>query len=53
MLSPSGLERSGLVTGAVLNDKLYLVSYTGTRAHYFERYRAPVEQLFSTLQLVN
>lgn len=51
MLSSNGLELSGLVLGAVRKNRLYLISYTGTRAHYFPRYRQQVERLLASIAL--
>jgi hypothetical protein len=51
MLNADGLEMSGLATGAIRDGRLYLVLYTGARAHYFPRYRSQVERLLQTLQI--
>lgn len=50
-LSEEGLEYDGLVTGAVDDDKLYLVIYTGTRQHYFPKHEKHVERLMSSLRI--
>ena len=51
MLSGNGLELSGLILGAVLKGRLYLITYTGARAHYFPRYKELVERLLASIQL--
>jgi hypothetical protein len=47
--SKTGLEYQSLFVGAVKKDLLYLIAYTGTREHYFPKYKASAEQLFSTV----
>jgi hypothetical protein len=47
--SKTGLEYRSLFVGAVQNDLLYLIAYAGTREHYFTKYKASVEQLFSSV----
>jgi hypothetical protein len=50
-LQRTGLEAQGLVAGAVLKDKLYLILYTGARAHDFPRYRDHVERMIQSVTL--
>lgn len=44
-----GVRRKGLVAGAVVKDKLYLVNYIGTAAYHFDKHRDDVERLLATL----
>ena len=50
-LSKEGLEREGTALGAIYEGRLLLLVYTGTREHYFEKYRHEVEQVFSSVQI--
>ncbi len=51
-LSKSGLEMDGLVAAAVIEDKLYLILYTGARVHYSPKYRDHVEQLLVSIEMI-
>ena len=51
-LSKSGLEMDGLVAAAVIEDKLYLILYTGARIHYYPKYRDHVEQLLASIEMI-
>lgn len=51
-LSKSGLEMDGLVAGAAIEDKLYLILYTGARIHYYPKYRDHVEQLLGSIEMI-
>ena len=46
-----GLEMSGLVAGAADGGKLYLIMYTGTRAHYFPKYARQVERVLESIRV--
>lgn len=46
-----GLEWDGLVLGAVVKGKLHLILYTGTRAHYFPKYRTEVEWIIQSIKM--
>jgi hypothetical protein len=48
----SGLEWQGLAVATIRDKKLYLVLYRAPRIYYFERDRARVEQLISTIQFL-
>ena len=50
MLSANGLEMNGLVNGAMDDDKLYLIVYSGARAHYFEKHLEQVERIFDSIR---
>ncbi len=47
-----GLEMSGLAAGAVIEDKLHLILYTGARIHYFPKYREDVERLLGSIEMI-
>ena len=49
-LSDGGLELDGVAAGAIVDERLYLILYTGTRIHYFPKYRDAVERLFTSVQ---
>ena len=46
-----GLEMQALVAGAVVKGKLHLIIYSGTRAHYFPKYRDDVERVLDSIRL--
>jgi|GEM_PF-1146609 len=50
-LSKEGLEREGIALGAIHDGRLLLMVYTGTREYYFEKHRAEVEGVFSSVQI--
>jgi hypothetical protein len=43
---------SGLAAGAVIEDALYLILYTGARVYYFPKYRDDVERLLGSIQMI-
>ena len=47
-----GLEMSGLAAGAVIEDALHLILYTGARVHYFPKYRDDVERLLGSIEMI-
>ncbi len=49
-LSDDGLELEGLVAGATHKERLYLIVYSGTRAHYFGKHKDAVERMLSSIQ---
>ena len=49
-VNKEGLEWNGTVVGAVINGKLYLISYAGARAHYFTKYKPEVERIFQSIK---
>jgi hypothetical protein len=51
-LSKEGLERRGLAQGAIHDNKLLLMVYTGTKEYYFEKHRQDVEAILSSVELV-
>jgi hypothetical protein len=49
MATASGLEMRGLAAGAIVDDALSLVLYTGTRLHYFEARQNAVEGIIKSI----
>jgi hypothetical protein len=47
----TGLEKQAMVAGAVLKERLYLIFYTGTREHYYAKYKAHAERIIQSVQL--
>lgn len=50
-LSKAGLEREGMVVGAILNKQLYLIVYTGAREYYYPKYKEEVEYIVSSIKI--
>ncbi|MBI2080419.1 MAG: hypothetical protein HYT86_01640 [candidate division NC10 bacterium] len=50
-LTRQGLEGQGTVVGAVVNERLHLIIYSGARAHYYPKYRDHVERLIQSIRL--
>ncbi len=50
-VNKAGLEYEGLVIGSVIGGKLYLISYTGTRAVYFQKYKTEVERIIQSIKM--
>lgn len=50
-LSAAGLEYEGFVVGAVNNDRLYLICYSGTREYYYPKYKNAAEQITVSIQM--
>ena len=51
-LSRDGLEEEGLVAGTVIEQRLYLILYTGVRRHYFPKYLDHVEHIIDSIELI-
>jgi hypothetical protein len=49
--SKAGLEEEGLVVGALAKERLHLIIYTGTRAHYFPKHKDHVERMIESISL--
>lgn len=47
----NGLEAQGMVAGAVAKGKLHLIMYTGTRRHYFPKYRDDVDRMMDSIRI--
>ena len=52
-LSNNGLEMLGTVAGAVHGQKLLLITYTGTRVHYFPRWQEVVDRVLASIQITS
>jgi hypothetical protein len=50
-LDVDGLEYDGLAAGAVADEKLNLILYTGARAYYFPKYKSQVERLIASVRM--
>lgn len=50
-VNKEGLEYEGVVVGSVIGGKLYLISYIGTRAYYFAKYKAEVERIIQSIKM--
>jgi len=46
-----GLDGQGLAAGTVVDRRLYLIVYSGARAHYFPRYREAVERMIDSARI--
>ncbi len=45
-----GLENEGMVMGAVVKEQLHLIMYTGVRAHFYSKFREPVERVIESIR---
>ena len=45
-----GLEGQGTVVGAVLKEKLHLIIYSGTRAHYYPKHKEHLERIIQSIR---
>lgn len=50
-VTEDGLEKSGLVVGSVIKEKLYVIAYTGARAHYFAKHKDHAEKIIDSIQM--
>ena len=50
-LTEEGLEKAGLTVGSIVNEKLYLITYTGARTHYFPKYKDHIEKIIDSIQM--
>jgi hypothetical protein len=49
MKSSDGLDYEGMAYGAVDGGRLELITFIGTRLHYFRTYKAEVEKIFASV----
>jgi len=49
--SATGLHYEGTAIGAVVENRLHLIIYSGTELYYFPKYREDVERIFASIQL--
>ena len=50
-LPKEGLEMQGFIVGAVMEERLHLIMYTGTKAYYFPKYRDDVERIIRSIEM--
>ena len=48
----NGLEGDGIAGGAVIEERLYMIIYTGSRAHYFPKYKDDVDRLLQSVETI-
>ena len=48
---PDGVEARAIVAGAVVKSRLQLIVYSGTRLHYFDKYRPAIDRLFESVRV--
>ncbi len=46
----NGLEYDGFVVGTLIEEKLYLISYSGTRQYYYPKYKQAAENLIASIR---
>lgn len=51
MVEEDGLEYEGMVKGVVKDDELHLILYSGTKLHYFPKYKKTVEKIFASIRM--
>jgi hypothetical protein len=49
-MNDEGLEYRGLVTGAVVESRLYMILYQAPRQYYYERYAEQVEAMLRSIR---
>ncbi len=49
-LTEDGLAMNGIVAGAVIDGKLHMILYTGTKTHYFALYKRHVERMMASIR---
>lgn len=50
-VSSKSLEGQGAVVGAVVQERLYLIVYLGTRAYYYPKYKDHVERIVESIRM--
>lgn len=50
-LNPDGLEHSAFAVGAISDEQLYLILYSGTSRYYYPKYRGFAESIVASIQL--
>ena len=51
-LDGEGLETEGMASGAVIEDRLYMILYTGSRVHYFPKHKNQVDKLLDSVETI-
>lgn len=49
-VSAGGIEYEGFIVGAVINEKLHLIMYTGTKAHFYFKHKDHVERIIGSIR---
>ena len=47
-----GLEKQGFALGAVIDEKLHMIIYSGTRLHYYPKRKDDVERLIRSIRMI-
>lgn len=50
-VSREGLEGRGFALGAVVEERLHLIIYTGLSAHYYSKQKSEVEQIIESIRM--
>jgi predicted small secreted protein len=50
-LSAQGLESEGIAAAAVIEERLYVIIYTGAKAHYFPKHKDEVERIIGSITI--
>jgi hypothetical protein len=50
-MNEDGLRKEGAVVGAVVDQALYLIIFTGTKIHYFPKYAPEFEHIVGSIQI--
>ncbi len=48
----NGLEKQGFALGAVIDEKLHMIIYSGTRLHYYPKHKDEVERLIRSIRML-
>ncbi len=48
----NGLEKQGFALGAVIDEKLHMIVYSGTRLHYYPKHKDEVERLVRSIRMI-
>jgi hypothetical protein len=48
----NGLEKQGFAIGAVIDEKLHMIIYSGTRLHYYPKHKDDVERLVRSIRMI-
>jgi len=48
----NGLEKQGFALGAVIDEKLHMIIYSGTRLHYYPKHKDEVERLVRSIRML-
>ena len=51
-LDADGLEGDGLASGAVIDNRLFMILYTGSRIHYFPKHKDHVDKLLQSVETI-